>query len=113
MFQHVVNFFCRRGSRIGLSYLGEFLLMSYDIMLDSNISYSHLNLPMRPEGSMLSFLHVVNFFLSQAGLSYLSEFLLVSYDIMLDSNLFYSHLNLPTRWEGSVLSFLHIVNFFL
>ena len=48
----------------GLSYLGEFLTISYDIMLDSNLKHSHFNVLKRREDHMPLFSHSVNIFTS-------------------------------------------------
>jgi len=53
----------KRGYQEGVPYLGEFLTVSHDVGLDSNIYYSCFNIPKRREGHISSFSCYVNIFI--------------------------------------------------
>jgi hypothetical protein len=96
--------------------LGEFCLVSYDLILDSNIFTCHLKGLVRREACDVPFFRISSFSPCSAhtlGMAELGEFCLVSYDLILDSNIFTCRLKGLVRREAYDLLFFHILMFSL
>jgi hypothetical protein len=104
------------GYNLGMAELGEFCLISYHLMLHSDLFTCRLKGQVRREACDVPFFFISMFSLGSGynlGMAELGEFCFVSYHLMFHSNLFTGRLTDPVRREAWDVPFFFIFMFSL